>query len=207
MKNVLSSAEELPKNQQLHSNIYSHSDPRTCWKERSGARRARRERSIENSAGFCQMLRAKEKHMTISEQWPIALPVVAVRVARPTDRLEAVVAFYRDGLGLPVIDSFEGHAGYSGVMLGLPGTSYHLEFTHHEAGSDCPAPSKDNLLVLYLSERTAIERLVDRLRTRGYPGVPPENPYWSLERSVTIEDPDGWRVVLMLMETSETLSH
>ena len=37
--------------------------------------------------------------MTGSEQWPAALPVVGVRVARPTDRLEAVVAFYRDGLG------------------------------------------------------------------------------------------------------------
>jgi catechol 2,3-dioxygenase-like lactoylglutathione lyase family enzyme len=141
--------------------------------------------------------------MTCSEQWPPELPVVGVRVARPTDRLEAVVAFYRDGLGLPVIDSFEDHAGYSGVMLGLPGASYHLEFTHHEAGSDCPAPSKDNLLVLYLSERTAMERLVERLGAMGYPGVPPENPYWSAQRSVTIEDPDGWRVILVLMRTSQ----
>ncbi len=62
--------------------------------------------------------------MTFSEQWPGELPVV--RVARPTDRLEEVVAFYRDGIGLPVIGSFEGHAGYSGVMLGLY-VRYHLE--------------------------------------------------------------------------------
>jgi hypothetical protein len=34
-----------------------------------------------------------------------------VRVARQTDRLEEVVAFYRDGLGLPQIAHFEGHAG------------------------------------------------------------------------------------------------
>lgn len=134
---------------------------------------------------------------------PPELPVVGVRVARPTDRLEEVVAFYHDGLGLPVIDSFEDHAGYSGVMLGLPGASYHLEFTHHEAGSACPAPSKDNLLVLYLSERTAMERLVEWLSAMGYPPVPPENPYWSTERSATIADPDGWRVVLMLMSTDE----
>jgi hypothetical protein len=26
--------------------------------------------------------------------------------------------------------------------------------------------------------------------------VVPENPYWE-ERGITIEDPDGWRVVLM----------
>ncbi|HEX8034465.1 MAG TPA: VOC family protein, partial [Ktedonobacterales bacterium] len=101
--------------------------------------------------------------------------------------------------GLPVIDSFAGHAGYSGVMLGLPGTSYHLEFTHYEAGSDCPAPSNDNLLVFYLSEREVMDRIVERLNAMGYPSVPPENPYWRADRSVTIPDPDGWRVVFMLI--------
>ena len=82
-------------------------------------------------------------------EWPDVLPAVQVRVARPTDRLDDVVRFYRDGLGLRVIDSFEGHAGYSGVMLGLPDRTYHLEFTQHVDGSPCPAPSKDNLLVFY----------------------------------------------------------
>lgn len=136
----------------------------------------------------------------MSEQWPTDLPVARVRIARPTDRLEEVVAFYRDGVGLPVIGSFEGHAGYSGIMLGLPGTSYHLEFTHHEDGSDCPAPSRDNLLVFYMYDRAVMDRIVERLTTMGYPSVPPENPYWSVDRSVTIEDPDAWRVVLMHIE-------
>ncbi len=129
--------------------------------------------------------------MAVSAKWTSALPVVRVRVARPTDRLEEVIAFYRDGVGLPVIDSFEGHSGYSGVMFGLPGASYHLEFTHHDEGSDCPAPSKDNLLVLYLSEREAIDRIVTRLGGMGYPVVPPENPYWAAVGGLTVEDPDG----------------
>lgn len=30
-----------------------------------------------------------------------------LRIARPTDDLEAVVRFYRDGLGLEVLDHFE----------------------------------------------------------------------------------------------------
>lgn len=137
--------------------------------------------------------------MSISEQWSPEFPVIQVRIARPTDRLEAVVAFYRDGIGLSIIDSFQDHAGYSGVMLGLPGTRYHLEFTHHEAGSDCPAPSKDNLLVFYLSARNEMERVVEKLNAMGYPSVAPENPYWGAARSVTIEDPDGWRVVFMLL--------
>ena len=59
-------------------------------------------------------------------------PVAQVRIARPTDRLAEVVSFYRDALGLEQIASFEGHAGYDGVMLALPGRSDHLEFTHHE---------------------------------------------------------------------------
>ena len=141
--------------------------------------------------------------MSISEQWPPSLPVVQVRIARPTDRLEEVVAFYHDGIGLSVIDSFENHAGYTGVMLGLPGTHYHLEFTHHEAGSDCPAPSKDNLLVFYFSARNEMERVVEKLHAMEYPSVAPENPYWSADRSVTIADPDGWRVVFRLLPTSK----
>jgi catechol 2,3-dioxygenase-like lactoylglutathione lyase family enzyme len=100
--------------------------------------------------------------------------VVQARVARPTDKLEEVVCFYRDGLGLEVIGGFEGH----------------------EAGSPCPAPTKDNLLVLYIPERAAVDALVERLAAHGHCPIPPENPYWH-EKGLTFEDPDGWRVVLM----------
>ena len=79
-------------------------------------------------------------------------PVTQVRIARPTDRLAEVARFYRDALGLEQIDSFEGHAGYDGVMLALPGRRDHLEFTHYTSGSLCPAPTKDNLLV-YFAQR------------------------------------------------------
>lgn len=128
--------------------------------------------------------------------WPRTLPVTQVRVARPTARLDELVRFYRDGLGLEVIGSFEGHAGYNGVMLGLPGREYHLEFTSHDEGSPCPAPTKDNLLVLYIPDREAINQLTAHLNGLGYSAVPPENPYWEKD-GTTFEDPDGWRVVLM----------
>ncbi len=120
---------------------------------------------------------------------------IEVRVARPTDKLPEVLAFYRDGLGLPVIGHFEGHAGYSGVMLGLPDSRCHLEFTHLAQGSPCPAPTKDNLLVLYMPDLQAHEVAVARLKAQGHNPVKPENPYWE-ERCFTFEDPDGWRVVL-----------
>lgn len=128
--------------------------------------------------------------------WPTDLPTVQVRIARPTDKLTEVVRFYHEGLGLPIVDGFDDHAGYSGVMIGLPGKAYHLEFTQHAHGSPGLAPSDDNLLVLYIPDRATIDRLAAKLAAMGYPTVPPKNPYWA-ERGVTIADPDGWRVVLM----------
>jgi len=139
---------------------------------------------------------ARRINDTMPFEWPTTLPVVQVRIARPVASLESILRFYSDGLGLEVIGSFQGHAGYSGVMLGLPGSSYHLEFTEHEKGSACPAPSMDNLLVFYIPDREAIDRLTERLGRMGHSPVAPENPYWA-EHGVTFEDPEGWRVVLM----------
>jgi hypothetical protein len=121
-------------------------------------------------------------------------PVSAVRFARPTDRLADLLRFYEEGLGLARIDSFEDHAGYSGVMLGLPDERVHLELTTHAEGSPGPAPTRDNLLVLYLTDRDAIAAIDSRLRALGHEPVEPENPYWSDD--LAYEDPDGWGVVL-----------
>jgi catechol 2,3-dioxygenase-like lactoylglutathione lyase family enzyme len=130
-------------------------------------------------------------------RWPTQLPVQQVRVARPTDQLDQVVRFYRDGLGLPELYRFDGHAGYSGVMLGLPGSEFHLEFTHHVDGSPCPAPTEDNLLVLYFDSGDAVDAVASRLAAVAGAPVAAENPYWPQNGGVTFEDPDGWRVVLM----------
>jgi len=110
--------------------------------------------------------------------------------------LSEVVKFYVDGIGLKRIGGFQGHEGYDGEMLGLPGIQYHLEFTQHENGSPCPAPTKDNLLVFYIPDSDVVCQITERLRKMGYPLVTPENPYWETD-GVTVEDPDGWRVVLM----------
>jgi uncharacterized glyoxalase superfamily protein PhnB len=98
-------------------------------------------------------------------------------------------------LGLPELARFEGHEGYDGIMLGLRGKAVHLEFTQHSGGSPCPAPSLDNLLVLYITDPDAYDRLNKRMQQMGHAPVEPENSYW-LERSFTYQDPDGWRVVI-----------
>jgi catechol 2,3-dioxygenase-like lactoylglutathione lyase family enzyme len=73
-------------------------------------------------------------------------------VARPTDRLDEVLRFYTDGLGLIRLGAFEDHDGFDGVMLGVPGSSYHLEFTRKRGHVAGRAPTEDNLLVFYLPD-------------------------------------------------------
>ncbi|SES63457.1 Glyoxalase/Bleomycin resistance protein/Dioxygenase superfamily protein [Oceanobacillus limi] len=119
-----------------------------------------------------------------------------IRIARPTDKFEEVIDFYENGLGLARIGEFKGHRGYEGVIIGLPDVNYHLEFTRHIDGSPCPAPTKDNLLVFYIPDKAEIDIVSQRLSKMGYEEVEPENKYWE-EEGITIEDPDGWRIVLM----------
>ncbi|MFD0365173.1 VOC family protein [Nocardia sp. GCM10030253] len=132
-----------------------------------------------------------------SEVWPESLQVAQVRIARPTDRLAEVVRFYVEGVGLRELYRFENHAGYDGVMLGLPGAGYHLEFTTHVDGSPGDAPSAENLLVLYFSGEAQMYDVAWRLGEFGVEPVDAENPYWAENGGLTFPDPDGWRVVLM----------
>ena len=77
---------------------------------------------------------------------------VEMRVARPTDHLDRVAEMYRKGLGFDPLGSFEGHDGFDVVILGQRGSGYHLEFTHHRGHQVGRAPTKDNLLVFYISD-------------------------------------------------------
>jgi catechol 2,3-dioxygenase-like lactoylglutathione lyase family enzyme len=122
-------------------------------------------------------------------------PAPTLRVARPTDHLEEVVRFYTNGLGLVRLGSFEDHDGFDGVMLGLPGAAYHLEFTRKRGHIAGPAPTQDNLLVFYLPEISEWQNAVARMRRASYQPVPSFNPYWD-RAGRTFQDPDGYRVVL-----------
>ena len=118
-----------------------------------------------------------------------------IRIARPTDRLEQVVRFYTEGLGLVALGSFEDHEGFDGVMVGVPGARVHLEFTHRRGHTVGRAPAGDPLVVFYLPDRSAWQAAIERLRAAGSRPVPSANPYWDRDGR-TFEDPDGYRVVL-----------
>ena len=118
-----------------------------------------------------------------------------MRVARPTDNLEALTQMYVDGLGFQVIGSFKDHGGFNGSILGHPNHSYHLEFTNHSGTIVGNAPTQDNLLVFYLPCRVEWTKNCDAIETAGFERVQSYNPYWE-SKGKTYKDLDGYRIVL-----------
>ncbi len=126
-------------------------------------------------------------------------PGMKLRIARHTDRLDEVVRFYRDGLGLPEIGRFADHDAYDGVFLAVPGTNAHLELTTGGVRR-APEPHPETLIVLYLGSDDAVAEVRARV---GAEPVEPANPYWT-QNGTTIADPDGFRVVLVPRQWPDT---
>ncbi|MGA3156666.1 MAG: VOC family protein [Steroidobacteraceae bacterium] len=125
----------------------------------------------------------------------------ALRIARPSDDLERLLPFYRDGLGLSVLHEFADHEGFDGMMLGREGLPYHFEFTRAKGHTAGRAPSRDHLLVFYLPRFEAWRAAIDQMLAAGFEAVASYNPYWD-RNGVTFEDPDGYRVVFQNAEWS-----
>ena len=108
-------------------------------------------------------------------RWPEHLPVGAVRVGRSSAHYDQTVRFYRDLVGLPLVDSLA--AGYreDGTIFGLPDTSVQLELVRSAA----PVVRADRLdmLVFYLPDAAAQERLVARMAAAGVAPTS-QHPYW-----------------------------
>jgi len=127
-------------------------------------------------------------------RWPEHLPVGAVRVGRSSTHYEQTIRFYRDLVGLPVLDSFAASYGEDGTIFGLPDTSVQLELVRSAA----PVVRVDRLdmLVFYLPDAAAQERLVARMAAGGVAPVS-QHPYWQANGGVTYQDPDGRQVVFV----------
>ncbi|MDZ8119497.1 VOC family protein [Pontiella agarivorans] len=122
-------------------------------------------------------------------------PKTTMRVARPTDHLPEIAAMYEKGLGFEVLARFEDHEGFDGVILGIPGAAYHLEFTHHRGDCVGKAPTEDHLLVFYIEDAAGWAERCEQMESSGFLRVPSFNPYWDA-CGKTFEDLDGYRVVL-----------
>ena len=118
-----------------------------------------------------------------------------IRIARPTDNLDAISQMYVDGLGFKLLSSFEDHNGFDGTIIGHPQHLYHLEFTHHRGTSVGRAPTQDNLLVFYIPEPDKWQDACQQMANAGFIEVSSYNPYWDVAGK-TFADLDGYRVVL-----------
>lgn len=126
------------------------------------------------------------------ERWPAHLPAGALRVVRWSARYEETVTFYRDTIGLPVLEAFHGSYGLDGIILGLPGGRVHLEIVRAGQAS-YPGGGLDQL-VFYLPDAASRERMEARLAAAGARPVS-QVDYWQANGGVTYQDPDGREVV------------
>ena len=127
-------------------------------------------------------------------RWPEHLPVGAVRVGRTSAFYDQTIRFYRDLVGLAVLESFAASYGEDGTIFGLPDTSVQLEIVRSVAPV-VPADRID-MLVFYLPDTAAQQRLVARMAAGGVEPTS-QHPYWQANGGVTYRDPDGRQVVFV----------
>ena len=127
-------------------------------------------------------------------RWPEHLPVGALRVGRSSAHYDQAVRFYRDLVGLPVLESFAASYGEDGTIFGLPDTSVQLEVVR--STETVVRVDRVDMLVLYLPDAGAQERLIARMAAAGVEPAS-QHPYWQANGGVTYHDPDGHEVVFV----------
>ena len=128
-----------------------------------------------------------------------------LRIARPVSDLARTQTMYCQGLGLRVVGSFEDHAGFDGIMLGLSGANYHFEFTRCRDPPVVPAPTAEDLAIFYIPTLSEWQDACANMLAASFKQIASFNPYWDV-RGRTFEDPDGYRVVLQNAEWSDAAS-
>src|SRR5215471_20750572 len=108
-------------------------------------------------------------------RWPAHLPVGALRVVRWSLHYEPTVIFYRDIIGLPVLETFQDSYGLDGTILGLPGGPVHLEIVRSRDAQS--GPGGLDQLVFYLPDLATREQIMARLARAGVEPVD-QIAYW-----------------------------
>jgi predicted N-acetyltransferase YhbS len=133
------------------------------------------------------------QHLTSSSGWPAHLTPGALRWARASNRYDETVSFYRDLVGLPVVDEFTSSYGEDGTIFGLPDTAVQMEIVRAHPGS--VAVGGFDQLVFYLDDRDALATATARLLDAGLTPDPTQHAYWQANGAVTVRDPDGRSLV------------
>ena len=131
--------------------------------------------------------------MTSPGRWPEHLRLGAFRLVRSSANFDATIAFYRDLVGLRVVDEFRGSFGEDGTIFGLPGTETHLEIVRVQP----PGPVVDafDQLVFYLPDQDAVDDATKKVLAAGVRPEADQHPYWDENGGVTFHDPDGRGVI------------
>ncbi|MES2543300.1 MAG: VOC family protein [Bacteroidota bacterium] len=117
-----------------------------------------------------------------------------LRVARHTDDLEKIKAFYIDILEFELLGSFENHDKYDGIFIGKSDLDWHFEFTKSNEKAK-HIFDKDDLLVLYPVSILEYNKLINNLLNNNISTINSKNPYWDVNGKMFL-DPDGYRIVI-----------
>ncbi len=117
-----------------------------------------------------------------------------LRVARHTDDLEKIKAFYIDILEFELLGSFENHDNYDGIFIGKSDLHWHFEFTKSNKKAK-HIFDEDDILVLYPVSILEYNKLISNLLNNNISTINSKNPYWDVNGKMFL-DPDGYRIVI-----------
>ena len=118
---------------------------------------------------------------------------MTLRVARHTNNLEKIEAFYLDILGFERLGGFQDHNGYEGIFIGKPDLNWHFEFTQSEEKAQHTF-DEDDIIVLYPETILEYSVLIDSI-SKSVSFISSKNPYWN-ENGKMFLDPDGFRIIV-----------
>ena len=125
--------------------------------------------------------------------WPERLPAGVVRWARSSSNYDDTIAFYRDLVGLPIVDSFSESFGEDGTIFGLRDIQTQMEIVR---SNDATRQADEfDQVVFYLEDADAVTEATTPLRDSGLQPDSKAHSYWKANGAVVYRDPDGRSVV------------
>jgi catechol 2,3-dioxygenase-like lactoylglutathione lyase family enzyme len=119
---------------------------------------------------------------------------MVLRVARHTNNLEKIEAFYVNILGFERLGGFQNHNNYDGVFIGKSDLDWHFEFTESNDKANHHF-DEDDIIVLYPTTILEYNNLLDSVSNNNISIITSNNPYWNKNGKMFL-DPDGYRIVI-----------